>query len=85
MQVSIPMIAGLSFFSFLISFPCGYIRYNFSKYSFSWFLWIHIPIPFILLSRYEAGFDWHVIPLTLLGSVLGQLAGGFVKRNGKNK
>lgn len=77
------MIIGLFLFSFLISFPCGYIRQNFSKYSFMWFFWIHLPIPFIIMSRSQTGLDWHAIPLTLLGAVLGQIAGGFVKRRKK--
>jgi hypothetical protein len=80
MQASIPLILGMLFFSFLISFPCGYIRQNFTKFTFMWFFWIHLPIPFIVLSRAETGLDWHAIPLTLFGSVLGQLAGGYMKK-----
>jgi hypothetical protein len=83
MQASIPVRAGLVFLAFIISVPCGYIRQNYAKYSFMWFLLIHIPIPFILLMRIEAGLDWHMIPLTLSGSVLGQIAGGVASRRRK--
>lgn len=83
MQASIPLIIGLAVLAFVISVPCGYLRQNYVKYSFMWFLLIHIPIPFIVFLRLEAGLDWHVIPLTLGGSVAGQIAGGIVSRRRK--
>lgn len=86
MQASLSVI-GLVVLAFIISIPCGYLRENFRKYSFMWFLLIHIPIPFIVLLRIESGISWHVIPLTLGGSIAGQIAGGRLnrrrKRNGK--
>lgn len=75
MQVSIPLVVGLIFLAFLISVPCGYLRQKYEKFSFMWFLMIHIPIPFIVLLRLGFGLDWHVIPLTLGGSIAGQIAG----------
>lgn len=80
MQASIPARAGLVLLAFIVSVPCGYIRQNYAKYSFIWFLMIHIPIPFIVLMRIEAGLDWHMIPLTLAGSVAGQVVGGIAGR-----
>lgn len=74
------LIAGLVVFSFIISVPCGYIRQNYPKYSFMWFLLIHLPIPFIVLLRIKAGISWYFIPLTLGGSVAGQIVGGVVSR-----
>lgn len=86
MQASLS-VTGLVLLAFVISVPCGYLRENYRKYSFMWFLLIHIPIPFIVLLRIEAGISWHVIPLTLAGSIAGQIAGGRFnrrrKRNGK--
>jgi hypothetical protein len=79
MQVVIATI-GLILLAFIISVPCGYLRQNFKKYSFMWFLLIHIPIPFIVLLRLKAGLSWHYIPLTLGGSVAGQLIGGVLSR-----
>jgi len=66
--------------AFMVSVPCGYIRQNYAKYSFMWFLLVHIPIPFIVLLRVEVGLSWHYIPLTLGGAIAGQLAGGYVNR-----
>lgn len=79
MQVSF-VLAGLVLLAFIVSVPCGYLRQNFKKYSFMWFLLIHIPIPFIVLLRIKAGFGWQVIPLTLGGSVAGQIIGGIISR-----
>ena len=73
-------IIGLVVLAFVISVPCGFLRQNYKKYSFMWFLLIHIPIPFIVLLRIKAGLGWQVIPLTLGGSVAGQIVGGIVSR-----
>ena len=83
MQASIPVYIGLFFVSLLLSFPCGYVRQNFKKFSFMWFFWIHLPIPFVIMSRHETGLDWHAIPLTLFGSIIGQIIGGRIKRRRK--
>lgn len=77
------LISGLFILALIISIPCGYIRQNYSKYSFMWFLLIHLPIPFIVLLRIEAGLSWHFIPLTLAGSVAGQIIGGIASRRRK--
>ena len=77
------LIIGLVILSLIVSIPCGYIRQNYQKYSFMWFLLIHLPIPFIVLLRIKAGLSWHFIPLTLGGSVAGQLIGGAISRRRK--
>lgn len=77
------LIIGLVVLSLIISIPCGYIRQNYPKYSFMWFLLIHLPIPFIVLLRIKAGLSWHVIPFTLCGSIAGQIVGGAVSRRRK--
>ena len=79
MQALITLM-GLVFLTFVISVPCGYLRQSFKKYSFMWFLLIHLPIPIIVLLRLKAGLDWHAIPLTLGGSVAGQIVGGIISR-----
>ncbi|MBI5484222.1 MAG: hypothetical protein HY888_07155 [Deltaproteobacteria bacterium] len=82
MQDSIPLL-GTVVLAFVISIPCGYLRQNFRKYSFMWFFLIHVPIPFIVLLRVKAGVSWHYIPLTLAGSIAGQLLGGIISRRRK--
>lgn len=83
MQATIPVRVALVLMAFIVSVPCGYIRQNYAKYSFMWFLLIHLPIPLIVLMRIEAGLDWHMIPLTLGASVAGQIVGGSANRRGK--
>jgi len=77
------LIIGLVVFALIISIPCGYIRQNYPKYSFMWFFLIHLPIPFIVLLRLKAVVSWHFIPLTLGGSVAGQIIGGVASRRRK--
>ncbi len=74
---------GLIILAFVISIPCGYLRQSYSKYSFMWFMLIHIPIPFIILLRVKAGLNWHFIPFTLAGSIAGQIFGGALSRRRK--
>lgn len=83
MQGAFPVI-GLVLIAFIISLPCGYLRQNYRKYSFMWFFLIHLPIPFIVLLRIAEGISWHVIPLTLAGSVAGQIIGGRTARGKKD-
>lgn len=77
------LIIGLVILALIISIPCGYIRSNYPKYSFMWFLLIHLPIPLIIFLRIKAGLSWHFIPLTLGGSVAGQIIGGALSRRRK--
>ena len=83
MEVALEAI-GLVILAFVISIPCGYIRQNYAKYSFMWFLLIHLPIPFIVLLRVKAGLNWHFIPFTLAGSIAGQIFGGALSRRKKH-
>jgi len=82
MQASIPVI-GLILFAIVVNIPCGYLRENYRRLSFMWFLMIHIPIPFIVLLRVSGGFSWHILPLTLAGAIVGQLVGGHFNRRRK--
>lgn len=77
------LVTGLTILALTISIPCGYIRQNYPKYSFMWFLLIHLPIPFIVLLRVKVGVSWHFIPFTLGGSFIGQIIGGAVSRRRK--
>lgn len=74
---------GLVLLAVIINIPSGYIRQNFPKYSFMWFFLIHLPIPFIVLLRIKAGLNWHFIPITLGGSIAGQIIGAALSRRRK--
>lgn len=73
-------LAGLVLLAFIVSIPCGYLRESFRKFSFPWLLMAHLPIPLVYHLRHLAGFDWHVIPLTLTSAIGGQMLGGWYKR-----
>jgi len=54
----------------------GYFRVRARKYSLQWFLYIHLPIPVIIIARVYSGLDFRYIPLFVLAAVLGQIFGG---------
>jgi hypothetical protein len=73
-------ILGLFLLSFTINLPFGYLRQGYEKFTFGWYFYIHISIPFLIYLRVKAGFSWKYIPLTLCGAVAGQLVGGMIHR-----
>lgn len=62
--------------AFMMNLPLGYLRQGAEKYSFNWFLYIHLSIPFIILIRLNMGISNWFIPLSIVSAVAGQLAGG---------
>lgn len=76
-------LAGLVLLAFIVSIPCGYLRESFRKFSLTWILMAHLPIPMVYHLRHLAGFDWQVIPLTLISAIGGQMLGGWYKRRAR--
>ncbi len=70
------LVLGLFFFTFLLNLPFGYLRAKVRKFSFRWFLYIHLPIPLIFLGRRMSHLDWRYIPLFVAAALIGQLSGG---------
>ncbi len=62
--------------SFLLSLPCGRIRARYRKLSWQWFLFIHLPVPAIIVLRIYSGFGHEVFPLLFAACVAGQILGG---------
>ena len=77
---SVAALAGLILFGFLVNIPLGYIRQNCEKFSFGWYFYIHISIPFIIYLRVKSGFGWYIIPFTIGAAVGGQIVGGIINR-----
>ena len=73
-------LAALLMFSFGANLPLGYLRETSRKFSLHWFILVHLSIPFIVILRGMLGFDWHIIPFTLICAVAGQFAGGRLRR-----
>jgi hypothetical protein len=79
MNVPFPLI-GLVVAAFVVNLPLGYIRQGVEKFTFAWYFYIHISIPFIIYLRIKSGYSWKIIPLTIAGAVVGQLLGGRARR-----
>lgn len=78
------ILAGIIALALAINIPLGYLRQNCAKFSFGWYFYIHISIPFIIYARVKAGFSWKFIPFTLAAAVAGQLLGGAINRRRRN-
>ncbi len=63
--------------TFLINLPCGFWRQGARKYSFSWILAIHLPVPFVVLMRLRSGlgFTWFTFPAVIGAYLAGQYIG----------
>jgi len=65
---------------FVFNIPFGYWRANTKKYSFQWFLSIHLPIPFIIILRmiYSLGFKFITYPVLIGAFFSGQFLGKII-------
>lgn len=72
---------------FFFNIPFGYWRANVKKFSFQWFLSIHLPIPFIILARVltDLGFKWYTYIFTITAFFIGQYGGKIIYRSLKKK
>lgn len=77
------ILAGLVAAALILNLPFGYLRVKVKKFSFQWFLYIHLPIPFIFILRTLAGFGVQFIPIIAVGAIFGQLLGGRLNNNCK--
>jgi hypothetical protein len=62
--------------TFVLNLLFGYFRARTKKYSFKWFLYIHLPIPVVIFARIYSHLDYRFIPVFLLAAVAGQIFGG---------
>ncbi len=77
---SIFLLFLLTAFAFALNLPFGYLRGKTRKFSFLWFLYIHLPIPFVIVFRLIAGFSMKIVPIVLAASVAGQVLGARLDR-----
>ncbi len=63
----------------VLNLPMGYWRASTRKFTWQWFLAIHLPIPLIFLLRQGMGLSMGFIPLMFACAIVGQLAGGRVR------
>ena len=76
-------VAILALFYILINLPCGYLRAGVPKRTPLWFLYIHLPIPFVVLLRiFVFKVSWHYLPILVGCYALGQWGGGRLRGQG---
>ena len=67
---------------FILNIPFGYWRFNVRRFSFQWFMAIHVPVPFIVALRILSGigFAWYTYVFLVGGFFLGQQSGALVMK-----
>lgn len=73
-------LTGLILGAAVINLPLGYLRGAYRRFTFGWFFYVHISIPFIIYLRIKASFSWKIVPLTICGAIAGQYLGGVLRR-----
>lgn len=71
----------ITLITFIVHIPFGYLRSRSIKYSLKWFIYIHIPIPFIIFIRLATNTDYKFIPVFIIAAVAGQFFGGKLEFN----
>jgi hypothetical protein len=62
----------------LVNIPFGCWRVNVKRFSFPWFLAVHLPIPFVMIVRMLCGVSWQMKTFPILAGAYfaGQYLGG---------
>ncbi|MFA9388831.1 MAG: hypothetical protein ACERKD_03440 [Prolixibacteraceae bacterium] len=70
-------VVAVALIVFMINLPFGAWRSRVKKFSFQWFLYIHLPIPFIVLLRIysDIGFAFYTYPILVAAFFFGQMFG----------
>lgn len=70
----------VSIVTFILNVPFGWLREGVRKFSKQWFLYVHLPIPFIAALRIGLGIAWKFVPLLIAIAVFGQSFGALIRR-----
>jgi len=62
----------------VLNIPLGFIRAPQKKFSFKWFLYIHLSIPLLLWMRIHFGVGFTIIPFEVILAVMGQFIGSYI-------
>ena len=75
-------VAGVVVGIFLINLPFGFWRAGLRKFSMSWFIAIHAPVPLVIALRYLLGlpFSWTNLPFFVAAYFAGQAVGVRIAR-----
>jgi hypothetical protein len=79
-QVPWALIALIGATALAVNIPLGYAREGFRRFSIGWFVCVHLSIPLIAWLRLVNHVSEWGIPAFVACAVLGQVAGGKVRR-----
>lgn len=74
-------IALVLLFTFLVNLPFGWLRRKERKFTFKWWLYIHLPIPLVIALRIWLEINPWWIPVVIAVAVVGQIIGARLKLN----
>ncbi|MBI5420519.1 MAG: hypothetical protein HZA60_10550 [Deltaproteobacteria bacterium] len=79
------MIAWIGAAALALNLPLGYLREGKRKFSAAWFAYIHLSIPLIAYLRISNHVSAWAIPPFIVCALLGQIAGGWMRRFRRNR
>jgi len=73
---------GAAFVVLLLNLPFGFVRAGTERFSRSWFLAVHVPVPLVIGVRLLSGLGWRLgtVPFFVGAFLLGQFLGGRMRR-----
>jgi hypothetical protein len=79
--MSLPPLATVAAATLALNLPFGFWRAGVRKFSPSWFVAVHGPVPMIVAMRFAAGLGWRLSTFPVLVGAFfgGQLLGGRVR------
>jgi len=72
----ISLIIAVFSLTFVLNLFFGRLRSKTRRFSFRWFLYIHLPIPLVLFVRIFSNLDFRYIPVFIFAAITGQVLGG---------
>ncbi|MDH3292546.1 MAG: hypothetical protein OEO20_10925 [Gemmatimonadota bacterium] len=81
-MVLVPRLMQVAIAVAVVNVPFGYWRAGARRFSQSWFIAVHTPVPIVVVMRLVAGIAWRLanLPLLMGAFVSGQLLGGALRR-----
>jgi hypothetical protein len=73
------IISAIFLLAVLVNLPFGFMRSRVKKFSLKWMIYVHLPVPLVILARLFSQIEFHYIPLFIVGGIIGQLCGGKIK------
>jgi F0F1-type ATP synthase membrane subunit a len=66
----------------VMNLPFGFWRAGVRRFTRSWFVAVHAPVPFVILLRVVSGLGWHLVsfPVLIGAFFTGQFLGGALRR-----